>query len=117
MLSCWHAMGRMLLMVRMISVHGCGYEVYFCHQLVAEVDLVQPVDIDRSHGHALATQRPGHAQVMTLEADPALGLHLADPIVRAVLDRRQLLRIGARTGPIALRWHRHAQRLVWPLAV
>ena len=58
-----------------------------------------------------------NGQDAILPGREAVAANLADLVVDAVLDRRQNLRKRPRTGPVALRRRRHAERFVRALMI
>src|SRR5258708_35722856 len=84
------------------------------NQLVAEEDLTARVaDLDLAQSDGESAQSLGETKVASAIGKPAVLLNVAHLEVGRVLDRRQAVGKGDRTGAIAAGGGSQAQRVVW----
>jgi len=85
--------------------------------MVTEVDIKLAISINGPQGNRVTLQSATDGKQPPWEVHLPFVLHLADQIIRAVLNRRQGVRKGTGTGLIAADRHSHGQGLMRTLPV
>ena len=85
--------------------------------MVTEVDIKLAISVNGSQGNRVTLQGATDGKQPPLEVHHPFVLHLADQIIRTVLNRRQGVRKGTGTGLIAADRHGHVQGLMRTLPV